>query len=209
MPHASDTRLLVLHGLRLKGFGEPEAIAEIVGVDVDDVAKHLDSLLNDELVVRRDGPRLAGWGLTAAGRAEQERLLADELAEAGLRAAVQDAYESFLALNAPLLEICTAWQMRDETTINDHSDAAYDAAAIARLAEHHDRLDPILTALESAFVRYGPYRPRFDASVARLQSGEHDWFTKPMIDSYHTVWFQLHEDLLNTLGIDRATEGSH
>jgi hypothetical protein len=30
-----------------------------------------------------------------------------------------------------------------------------------------------------------------------------------MIDSYHTVWFQLHEDLLNTLGIDRATEGSH
>jgi hypothetical protein len=29
-----------------------------------------------------------------------------------------------------------------------------------------------------------------------------------MIDSYHTVWFQLHEDLLNTLGIDRSTEAS-
>jgi hypothetical protein len=30
-----------------------------------------------------------------------------------------------------------------------------------------------------------------------------------MIDSYHTVWFQLHEDLLNTLGIERSKEAAH
>ena len=29
-----------------------------------------------------------------------------------------------------------------------------------------------------------------------------------MIDSYHTVWFELHEDLLATLGIERSSEGS-
>jgi hypothetical protein len=29
-----------------------------------------------------------------------------------------------------------------------------------------------------------------------------------MIDSYHTVWFELHEDLLSTLGIERSKEGS-
>lgn len=208
MPHASDTRLLVLHGLRLKGFGEPDAIAEVVGIDADEVAKHLDDLVTDELVLRRDGPRLAGWSLTAGGRAEQEKLLADELAECGRRADVQAAYDAFLALNAPLLEICTAWQMRDETTLNDHSDPDYDAAAIERLARHHDGLEPILADLERALARYGAYRPRFDASLQRLQGGDHDWFTKPMIDSYHTVWFQLHEDLLNTLGIDRASEGS-
>ena len=27
-----------------------------------------------------------------------------------------------------------------------------------------------------------------------------------MIDSYHTVWFELHEDLLATLGLERAAE---
>jgi hypothetical protein len=27
-----------------------------------------------------------------------------------------------------------------------------------------------------------------------------------MIESYHTVWFELHEDLLATLGIQRAGE---
>jgi len=26
------------------------------------------------------------------------------------------------------------------------------------------------------------------------------------MSSYHTVWFELHEDLLATLGIDRASE---
>ena len=28
-----------------------------------------------------------------------------------------------------------------------------------------------------------------------------------MIDSYHTVWFELHEDLLATLGIERDRGG--
>jgi hypothetical protein len=39
-----------------------------------------------------------------------------------------------------------------------------------------------------------------------VQSGEIEWFTKPMIESYHTIWFELHEDLLASLGLDRAKE---
>jgi pyruvate,orthophosphate dikinase len=194
--------------VRLKGFGEPDAIGAIVGLDADQVEKHLAGLLAEELVLHRDGPRLTGWGPTAAGRAEQEHLLAEELDESGSRLAIAAAYQSFLTLNAPLLEICTAWQMKDESTLNDHADAAYDAAVIDRLGDHHRQLEPILDELEGALVRYARYRPRFEASLDQLRGGDHDWFTKPMIDSYHTVWFQLHEDLLNTLGIDRANEGS-
>ena len=40
-----------------------------------------------------------------------------------------------------------------------------------------------------------------------MLAGDTDWFTKPMIPSYHTVWFELHEDLLATLGIERGSEG--
>ena len=29
-----------------------------------------------------------------------------------------------------------------------------------------------------------------------------------MCNSYHDVWMELHEDLILTLGIDRAKEGS-
>lgn len=208
MSYTSDTRLLVLHGLRLKGFGEPDAVGAIVALDTDDVAKHLESLQDEGLVLRRDGSRLSGWGLTADGRVEQERMLAEELDAAGARATVQGAYSSFLACNSALLEICTAWQMKDATTLNDHADRSYDAAVIDRLVLHHARLLPVLERLESVLTRYSPYRWRFEHSLERLEAGEDDWFTKPLIDSYHTVWFQLHEDLLNTLGLDRASETS-
>jgi hypothetical protein len=39
-----------------------------------------------------------------------------------------------------------------------------------------------------------------------VRAGEGDWFTSPLVDSYHTVWFELHEDLLATLGLERAEE---
>ncbi len=120
-----------------------------------------------------------------------------------------DAYKRFLDLNTDLLQICTAWQMKDEATINDHSDASYDAEVIDQLHALHDKVEPIITDLEQILDRYCGYRGRLQSSLDKLRAGESEWFTKPLIDSYHTVWFQLHEDLLNTLGIERSQEGAH
>jgi hypothetical protein len=39
-----------------------------------------------------------------------------------------------------------------------------------------------------------------------VHGGDHDWFTMPVIDSYHTIWFELHENLLATLNLERADE---
>jgi hypothetical protein len=39
--------------------------------------------------------------------------------------------------------------------------------------------------------------------VRRLNDGEREWLASPTIDSYHTVWMQLHEDLLLALGLER------
>jgi hypothetical protein len=44
--------------------------------------------------------------------------------------------------------------------------------------------------------------------MEQIRAGDTDWFTKPMIPSYHTVWFEMHEDLLSTLGIERGSEGA-
>ena len=54
----------------------------------------------------------------------------------------------------------------------------------------------------------GGYGSRLSSALAKVQGGDGDWFTKPTIDSYHTVWFELHENLLATLGIERGREGS-
>jgi hypothetical protein len=208
MAQASDDRLLVLHGLRLKGFAEPESLVPLFDLDVERVRAELDALRTDGLVLYREG-RLTGWALTPSGREAQETLLREELDEHGVRDTVFDAYKRFLDLNADLLGVCTAWQMRDEATLNDHTDKAYDAGVIDRLCDLHAKVEPVLTDLEDTFVRYRNYRPRLEAALDKLRRDDPDWFTKPLIDSYHTVWFQLHEDLLNTLGIERSQEGSH
>ena len=209
MASQSDSELLVLHGLRLLGFAEAAGVAAVVGLGRAEVIAELEQLNGRDLVRYREGRVMAGWALTPAGRETQEQLLAHELAACGARDAVHDAYKRFLDLNTDLLGICTAWQMKDETTLNDHTDSVYDRSVIGQLHTLHDKVEPIIRDLEGILDRYGGYRGRFDASLAKLRNGEAEWFTKPLIDSYHTVWFQLHEDLLNTLGIERSQEGAH
>jgi len=208
MSSQSDSRLLVLHGLRLKGFAEPDDVAALVGLEPGDVIAQLEQLKGDELVLYREG-RLTGWALTPAGRKAQEAGLQAELEGCGARDAVFDAYKRFLDLNNDLLGVCTAWQMKDEATINDHADPEYDKGVIDQLHELHGRVEPIIRNLEATLDRYCGYRARLEASLTKLRDGDAQWFTKPLIDSYHTVWFQLHEDLLNTLGIERSQEGTH
>lgn len=212
MTAPSDTRTLVLHGLRLKGVAEPPAIVEATGVDLAEVQDHLAALVADGLVVRREG-RLSGYTLTPAGRAEHSRRLSEELDRLGVREEVSAAYERFLAHNRDLLEVCTAWQLREddpdgEPVVNDHTDPDYDAKVIERLAEIDAEIQPICADLARSLARFGRYGPRLTHALERLRSGDKDWFTKPMIPSYHTIWFELHEDLLATLGIDREQEAA-
>jgi hypothetical protein len=200
-----------MHGLRLKGFGDPAAVGEAVGVSEAEVKPVLDQLVVDGLAAYRDG-KLSGFSLTKPGREEHARLLAGELDALGVRDAFDAAYRRFLGLNVDLLSVCTEWQLRDvdgESTMNDHADRDYDAGVIEKLASLHARVEPICTELGALLDRFGGYGPRLTLALQRVRAGDCDWFTKPMIPSYHTVWFEMHEDLLCTLGIERGAEGEH
>lgn len=198
----------VLLVLRLRVVTETVDLATATGLPAGRVTQVLDVAARRELVLRRRG-QLAGWGLTAAGRAEGERLLADDLDRTGTRVAVEDAYRTFVTLNPLLLESCNRWQVRtrDGARVrNDHSDPGYDALCVRSLERLHARTVPVLNRLGSRVPRYGGYLPRLDEALRRLQGGDLDWFTRPTIDSYHSVWFELHENLLATLGRDRHRE---
>ena len=208
MSAPSDLRTLVMHGLRLKGFAEAAAVGEAVGVAEADAKPILDQLVTDGFAAYRDG-KLSGFSLTKQGREEHARLLSAEL-DSTARAEIDAAYREFLLLNTRLLAVCTEWQLRDvdgESTVNDHSDHGYDAGVIEKLADLHAEVEPICNDLREALSRFAGYGPRLAHALGRVQAGDSDWFTKPMIASYHTVWFELHEDLLCTLGIERGSEG--
>ena len=210
MSHPSEPAFLVLHALRLKGFAEDDIVASLTAIDLDDVAARLKEHAGDGLVQRRDG-RIAGWSLTPDGKARHAQWVAAELDGADARDDVHGAYDRFLQINHDLLAVCTAWQLRDvdgNQAINDHHDADYDQSVIMRLVGIHDRVRPLTADLRGRLDRFSGYGDRLRAALEKVVAGDHEWFTKPMIDSYHTVWFELHEDLLCTLGIERSKEGS-
>ena len=97
--------------------------------------------------------------------------------------------------------------MRPGGAPNDHKDPTYDWAVIDRMVAIDDRVGPVLRTATTGFARFGSYRARLRTARELVLEGESDWFTSPRIDSYHTVWMQLHEDLLLALGLDRESEG--
>jgi hypothetical protein len=207
MARRSNTRLLVLHWLRLKGHASAAALAGSAEIATAEVESWLARLAADGLVVHRDVPE--GWALTPAGRAEHARLVGREIDAVGVRPAIEGAYQRFRALNGSVLDACSRWQVREVAGVavrNDHRDPDYDARVVGDLAALHSRVEPVCDDLAGALERYRPYGDQLSRAVAKVEAGERDWFTKPRLASYHTVWFELHEDLLTTLGLDRTAE---
>jgi DNA-binding PadR family transcriptional regulator len=162
MSSSSDLRTLVLHALRLKGFADAAAVSASTGAAEPEVAPLLDDLVAEGLATKREG-RLSGYTLTPAGREEHQGRLTAELEATGAEPAIRDAYGRFLKINGDLLGICTAWQLREvggESVINDHTDAAHDAAVIGQLADLHADVSPICDDLGVALARFGASRAR-------------------------------------------------
>jgi hypothetical protein len=195
----SEPAVEALHALRIGGGSGRDDLVARAG------AETVDALLADGLA-KASGPRVV---LTPAGRAAHEQALAGQLDAAGARTAVADAYERFLPLNDEVLQLCTDWQLRFEggTPVpNDHADADYDAAVIARLGEVGEGAGAVVARLADALPRFGVYGTDLADAIGRVSAGETDYFTNPRVRCFHTVWFEMHEDLLATLGIDRSSE---
>jgi hypothetical protein len=201
-----NLELLVLHGLRLSGFASSESVAVRWHLDDDEVGLVLEAARSDGWVTHRGG-RVSGWMLTGKGRAHAEDLVAAELDANSGRRDAERVYESFMPLNVRFLSICTDWQLRDvdgEQTINDHADPVHDRAVIDRLEAVHPEVVTLVAAMSARLDRFDGYESRFGHALSRVRANDVDWLTKPVIDSYHTVWFELHEDLLATLGRSRS-----
>jgi hypothetical protein len=203
-PQVTGADLLVLHALRCIGFASLARVAEATGLPEPEAESELIDLAVAGLVTKVAGD-VGGWGLTEAGRAADAERIAGELTAAGTRTVVAAAYEGFLVLNPELLELCGAWQLRPAgggLTANDHTDPAYDARVLDRLADLDRRAELACAELSAAMLRFRRYRVRLGGALARARSGALELVTDSTA-SYHAVWFQLHEDLLATLGLPR------
>jgi hypothetical protein len=198
-----------MHGLRVKGMADAAAVAQRFALDRELV----DELLLDYeafgWITRVHFADVDGWSLTASGLAEDARRLSAELDQTGARSQVVAAHEVFVALNSRFLVAITNWQIRprggDQLAANDHTDWSWDERVVDELHGLQGRLQPAGEQLTAALARFGGYTERYSAALDRVDRGERAWVAQPKIDSSHTVWMELHEDLLATLGLERGS----
>ncbi len=194
----------VLRVLLVKGYGTPEAIAAALLATPDEIAGLLDRLIADGLAELSAGSfRLSADGRTV-GREQIERD-----AESWGSERANGALDAFLDLDGRMKATVTAWQMREvdgEQTFNDHADGEYDAAVLADLAALHRDARGWLEPLAGGLPRLGAYLERLERANVAAQGGDERYVASPRVDSYHGVWFELHEELIQLAGRSRAEE---
>lgn len=188
VPTLSEDAWALLHDLRLRGFRPAKG-----GPTEDELAAAgLVMVRGANLALAPAGREAhAAWARLAPGSEEE--------------AVAKSAYERFLTFNVEFLRICTDWQLKPGNQPNDHSDGAYDFKILERLDRLDERTAALLDGLGTAVPRFAGYRARLSEALDKI-SEDRAWLASPRCDSYHTVWMQLHEDLLSAVGVNRADE---
>src|SRR4029077_20208902 len=158
---------------------------------VETVAGHL---VDGGLVELNEG----SYRLTKEADAKGHALLAAEQKKWGPRRA-QAALDGFHILDQRMKDAVTAWQLREmdgAQVLNDHTDAAYDTSVLARITALHGDVAAWVSALHEAPAQLDRYLERLARALARAQGGDHRFVASPRVDSYHGVWFELHEELI-------------
>ena len=206
-PLEASPELAVLHTMRCIGHAGSQRVASASGLAPTEVDHQLERLREQGFVSLDEGV-FGGWSLTLSGRDWAETAIEDEVREANASSLVQTAYQGFLPLNAVVMAICHDWQMQSlggRPVANDHNDHRYDDAVLARLSSADEAAQTICESLADRLGRFAIYGHRLTTALRRAHDGELHYVTDDL-ESYHNVWFQLHEDLLVTCGISREEE---
>ncbi|GAB3758103.1 hypothetical protein [Microlunatus parietis] len=192
--------LLTLHAVRLLGYAAADRVAARFGRPVSDTERELADLAARGWVGYGSFGGDGGWALTESGKAEGERRLAAELDEAAARSVVDRVHRAFLPYNRTVGELCTAWQlatlgMADQEVDLESTVTGLGAAAQALAGFERD--------LVAVLERFGGYHRRFATALFRIDD-DPAWLAGTDRDSCHRVWFEFHEDLIASLGIDRT-----
>ena len=183
--------------------GSPAAVAEILGAEEAEI----ESALEAAVAAGRAAGAKGTFMVAPAGREWLDQQYPAAFADFRADPAATETYERFEKINRELLSLFTDWQMvpsaGGERVPNDHSDADYDTGVIDRLGAQHERAERVLDGFAALEPRLGLYKERLDQAYDKALAGEHEWVSGARIDSYHTVWFELHEDLLRMLGRER------
>jgi len=147
------------------------------------------------------------WKITPAGETFVNSYRQFILAQTGQKETIIKKCEEFENLNVKFKELVTGWQVKiinGTPILNDHSDPEYDSAILNQIFDLHKNVIRILEEMASILpiYNYKNYIERFDFAIKKLKEGTFDYIAKDK-NSYHNVWFELHESILKLWGRER------
>ena len=193
------SELTVLQGVRLKGRVSEEGLAATLGEDPADIAATLAQLTAAGLLV--EGKTLR---ISPEGRERLNALLAEERSGVD-QSVLAKAYDEFRAINNEFKALVSDWQIKDGQP-NSHDDPEYDGAVLKRLDNVQQQVLPVIATVTTLLPRLSAYGAKLSSALTKVQAGDSTWLARPIIDSYHTVWFELHEELIVASGLTREEE---
>jgi predicted transcriptional regulator len=191
--------LTLLQAIRLKGRVRTADLAATLNLDEAVVQSAVLDLTEAGLIVEGKSVRLS-----PEGRTRLTELLSEERRDVDA-AVIERLYDEFRSLNRDFKSLVSDWQLK-EGEPNDHADAGYDAAVVNRLSGVHESVQPVLAAVSGQLPRLDAYSAKLSTALAKIRSGDTTWLARPIMDSYHTVWFELHEELIGAAGLTRHDE---
>jgi pyruvate,orthophosphate dikinase len=191
----------VLRAIQLKGMASITALAEIFSTSADMLQPVIDQLGAYVVAGQR------GFRVTPAGRQWLDAQLA--LERQGVdAAAVAVNLGEFTTFDIEFKGVVTSWQLRSvdgQQVPNDHADAQHDATVLRQLGDIHARVLQLVAAVAKHVPRLQHFSQRFARAHHLLSNGDHSMVASPLKDSYHSIWFELHEELLQLCSRSRAS----
>ncbi|MEM2569712.1 MAG: hypothetical protein QXF59_03710 [Candidatus Bathyarchaeia archaeon] len=198
----TEEEFLVLDYLDIFKMTSESAMREDLESYVTELLPIIKSLLKKGLIEQFFGEQ---WKITSKG----ENAISEERKALLERSGQKDKFihycEEFEELNREFKELVFRWQMRDEGGVlvpNDHKDLEYDFAILEKMRTIHERNKSLINNIASIFPFYRRFITRFEKAYERLMSGEFAYMDRAR-DSYHNIWFELHESLLKLSGMSR------
>jgi len=194
---------LILNYLDIFRSSLQEDIENNIEMDKEKIHEVLNDLLRKGFVRRVDDQ----WQIEHAGREEMKRLRREALESSGRREEVLSYCKEFEELNTWFKDLVTRWQVKNEGGMlvpNDHSDPEYDLAIIRELGELHRKTVDVLEKLSKVLPILKTYITRLNRALNLVMRGEIEYLSGVDVQSYHNIWFELHEGLLRLSGLKRV-----
>ncbi len=193
---------LVLHGLAIKKYGDAASVAGLLGLDEQRVMH----ILQDGVSKGRVNAIAGRFALAPIAKVALVSEYPKHFADVRANPRFIAAYEEFERLNVTLKGLITDWQtipVAGSMVPNTHADKDYDERIIDRLGALNERATKMMRALATELPRMDIYQRKLQEALEKAEDGAIEWVSDAKIDSYHTAWFELHEDLLCMLGKQR------